>query len=170
MFSRVSRGCVCWSSVESGTSRRCRPVRAIPPTRLEYRVKRSVSLVPTVGSRSNFFHEFPKAFLDGVAWKRYDMPMTSGRGHSTDKTRVPGQKVYIYRSDRLIPLKFVSRVSGGCFLWSSVESGTTHRCRLVGAIPPTELEYRVKTSVSRDPTVASRSNVFTSFRRLFSME
>ena len=41
---------------------------------------------------------------------------------TTDTTRVPAQKVPNYRSDRSIALKFFSRVSGGCFTWSSVES------------------------------------------------
>ena len=51
---------------------------AIPPTRLDYRVKRSVSRDPIVGSRSNFFHDFPKAVFDGVAWNRYDTLTASG--------------------------------------------------------------------------------------------
>ena len=87
-------------------TRRCRPVGAIPATGLEYRVKRSVSRDPTVGSRSNFFHEIPKAVFDGVAWNRYDTPMPSGRGHSIDRTRVQVQKVRNYNSDRWIPFKF----------------------------------------------------------------
>ena len=53
-----------------------------------------------------FFHEFPEAVFYGVAWNRYGLPMSSGRGHSTDMTRVPGQKVRIYRSDRCIALKY----------------------------------------------------------------
>ena len=40
-FSRVSGGCFRWSRVEMGTTRRCRPVEAIPPTGPEYRVVRS---------------------------------------------------------------------------------------------------------------------------------
>ena len=103
-------------------TRRCRPVGAIPPTGPQYRVKRSISIDPTVGSRSNFFHEFPQVVLDEVAWNGYTTPMLSGRGHSIDRTRVPGQKVRISRSDRWIALKFFSRGSGGCFLWNSVES------------------------------------------------
>ena len=97
----------------------------MPPTGLEYGVQRSVSRDPTVGSRSNFFHEFPEAVFDGVAWNRYVTPMPSGWGHSTDRIRVPDQKVRISRSDRCIPLKFFSRVSGGCFRWSRVESEDT---------------------------------------------
>ena len=42
--------------------------------------------------------------------------------HTTDPTRVSDQKVHNYRSNRWIPLKLFSRVSGGCFIWSSVES------------------------------------------------
>ena len=43
-------------------------------------------------------------------------------GHSTDNTRELGQKVPKYRSVCWIALKFCSRVSGGCFRWSCVES------------------------------------------------
>ena len=103
------------------TSRRS-PVGAIPPTTLENRVKRTITIDPTVGSRSNFFHEFPDAVIEGVAWNRYDTLMVSGRGHSTDNAREPGQQVHNYRSDRWIALKFFSRVSGGCFRWSRVEA------------------------------------------------
>ena len=150
-----------------GTTRcRC-PVGAIPPTALENRANRSITIYPIVGSRSNFFHEFPKAifdgvawnrydtltasglghssdnarepgqkvynidptvgshsnffhdfpeaFFDGVAWNRYDTLTVSGQGHSTDDAREPGQKVHNYRSDRWIALKFFSRVYEGCF-------------------------------------------------------
>ena len=51
------------------TSRR-RPVGAIPPTPLENRVKRSITIDPTVGSHLNFFHEFPEAIFDGVMMNR----------------------------------------------------------------------------------------------------
>ena len=50
----------------------------------------------------------------------YDDDFRSDR--TTDMIRVPDQKVHNYRSDRLIALKIFSRVSGGCFTWSSVES------------------------------------------------
>ena len=48
--------------------------------------------------------------------------------------------------------------------------GTTRRRCPVWAIPPTGPEYRLKMSVSKDPTVESRSNFFMCFRRLFSRE
>ena len=74
-----------------GTTQRRLPVGAIPPTALENRVKRSITIHPTVGSRSNVFQEFFEAVFDGVAWIRYDTLMVSGRGHSTDDAREPGQ-------------------------------------------------------------------------------
>ena len=105
-----------------GTTLRRRPGGAIPPTTLENRVKRSITIDPTIGSRSNFFQEFLEAVFDGVAWNRYDTLTASGLGHSTDNAREPGQKVHNYRFDRWIALKFFSRVSEGCFRWSRVES------------------------------------------------
>ena len=51
--------------------------RGIPPTTQENRVKRSITIDPTVGSRSNFFHEFLEAVFEGVAWNRYEI----GRAH-----------------------------------------------------------------------------------------
>ena len=91
-----------------GTTSRLRPVGAIPPTTLENRVNRSITIDLTVGSRSNFFHEFSDAVFDGVAWNRCDTLTASGRGHSTDDAREPGQQVHNYRSDRWIALKFFS--------------------------------------------------------------
>ena len=114
LFSMESRGIRTTSVL--------RPVEAIPPTALENRVKRSITIDPTIGSRSNFFHEFSEAVYEGVAWNRYDTLTVSCRGHSTDKAREPGQQVHNYRSDRWIALKFFSRVFEGYFRWSRVES------------------------------------------------
>ena len=72
-------------------TRRRRSIGAIPSTTLENRVKRSLTKDPTVGSRLNFFHEFPEAVFDGVAWNRYDTPTASGRDHYADSAREPGQ-------------------------------------------------------------------------------
>ena len=76
-----------------GTTRRRRPVGALTPTALENLVKTSITIDPTVGSRSNFFHEFSKAVFNGVAWNQYDTPTASDRSHSIDNAREPGQKV-----------------------------------------------------------------------------
>ena len=91
-----------------GTTRQRHLVGAITPTTLENGVKWSITIDPKVGSRSNFFHEFLEAVFDGVAWNRYDKLPASGRGHSTDSAREPGQKVHNYRSDRWIALKCFS--------------------------------------------------------------
>ena len=73
-----------------GTTQRRLPVGAIPPTTLDNRVKRSITIDPTVGWRSNFFHDFPKVVFDGIAWNLYDTLTASDRGHSTDSAREPG--------------------------------------------------------------------------------
>ena len=62
-----------------GMTRRRRPVEAITQTALENLVKSSITIDPTVGSRSNVFHEFPEPVFVGVLWNRYDTITTSGR-------------------------------------------------------------------------------------------
>ena len=89
-----------------GTTRGRCSVGAIPPTALENQVKRTITIDPTVGSRSNFCQDFPMVVFDGVDWNRYDTLTASDRGHFTDNAREPGQKVHNYRSDRWITLKF----------------------------------------------------------------
>ena len=84
-----------------------RPLGAIPQTALENRVKRSITIDPTVGSRLNFFHEFPKAVFDVAAWNRYDTPTASDRDNYKDSAREPGQNHHNYRSDCWIALKFL---------------------------------------------------------------
>ena len=91
-----------------GTTSRLRPVGTIPPTALENRVNRYITIDPTDGSHSNFFHDFLDTVFYGLAWNRCDMLTASGRGHSTDDAREPGQQVHNYRSDRWIALKFFS--------------------------------------------------------------
>ena len=103
LFSQVSGGCFTWSSVESVCPDTTLSGRPIPPTRPKYRIKRSITIDPTVGSLYNLFHEFPEAALHGVAWNRFASPTTlSGR-----------------------------------------------------PIPPTRPEYRIKRSITIDPTVGS---------------
>ena len=105
----------------NGTKRCQRLVGAIPPTALENRVKRFITIDPTVGSRLNFFHEFPKAVVDGVTWNRYDTLTACSRANYIDSAREPCQKVHDYRSDRWIALKIFSRVSRCCVRWSCLE-------------------------------------------------
>ena len=76
----------------------------------------------------NFFHEFSDAVFDGVAWNKYNTSTVSERGHSTDKTRVPDQKVRIYRSGRWIALKvfqeFLEAICNGV-AWNHYDTATT---------------------------------------------
>ena len=76
-----------------GTTRRRRPVEAIAPTTLENQVKWSLTIDPIVGSRSNFFHNFPEVVFNGVAMNQYVTPTASDRGHSINNARKPSQKV-----------------------------------------------------------------------------
>ena len=63
-FSLVSEGCVTWRSMES-VLHADDVLSAKAPTRLEYRLKMSITIDRTVGSLSNFFHEFLEAvFLE----------------------------------------------------------------------------------------------------------
>ena len=68
------------------------------------------------------FSQVSGCCFDRGVWNRNDSPTASGRGHSTDSAREPGQKVHNYRSDRWIALKFFSRVSTRYFRLSGVES------------------------------------------------
>ena len=49
-----------------GMTQRRLLVGAIPPTALKNRVKMAITIDPTVGSRSNFFPEFPQVVFEGV--------------------------------------------------------------------------------------------------------
>ena len=105
-----------------GTTRQWSPVEVLLVTAQENRVTWSITIDPTVVSRSNFFHEFQEAVFDGVTWNGYDMATASGHGHSTDGAREPGQKVLNLRYDRWIAHKYLSRVFEGYFPWSCVEA------------------------------------------------
>ena len=62
---------------------------AIPTTPLEYPLKRSITIDPTVGSLKNVFHEFPEAVLRRVARIRFSTPTTSGRAIPTTPLEYP---------------------------------------------------------------------------------
>ena len=68
---------------------------------------------------------FSLVFVGCFTWRSVESVLHADDIRScptTDTTRVPTQKVHKYRSDRWITLKFVSRVSRGCFTWRIVES------------------------------------------------
>ena len=73
------------------------------------------------------FSRVSGGYFRWIAWNRYDTPTASGRGHSNDNDREPGQKVHNYTSDHWIALKCFSRVSGGCFdrgAWNRYDTPT----------------------------------------------
>ena len=121
MFLRVSGGCLTWSSVESVLhgddvrSGRTTDTIRVPDQKVHnYRSDRWIAL-----------KLFPRVSAGGftrssVASVLYEDDVQSGR--TTDTIRVQDQKVHNYRSDRWIALKIFSRVSGGCFTWSRLES------------------------------------------------
>ena len=140
---------------------------AIPPTRREYRLKRSITIDPTVRSRSKFLTSFRGCF----PWGCVESVLHADgirKGHTAVTNRVSAQKVHNYRSDPLIALKlfhkFPEAIFHGVACNQYYMQTTSSR-----AIPPTQQEYRLKRSITIDPTVGSRSNVFSSSRRLFSM-
>ena len=148
------------------TTHRQHPVLAIPPTRPENRLKMSVSEDPTVGWRLNVFTSFLRLFSMEL------------RGIGTTRRRCSVKAIPLKGPEYLLK-KFVSKdptvgSRSNCFtcFWMLLSMelrgiGTTRPRRPVWAIPPTRLEYRLKMFVSKDPTVASRSNFFTCFRRFF---
>ena len=83
----------------------------------------------------------------------HDDDVRSGR--TTDRIRVPDQKVHNYRSDRWIALKIISTSFAEAVLhgvaWNQYCT-TTMSCR---AVPSTRYEYRIKRSLTIDPTVGS---------------
>ena len=119
-FSRVSGDCFTYSKWKRFAPPTTLSGWSLPPTRPEYRIKRSINIDPTVGSLLNCFHEFSEAVLHGVAWNRFGTPTTlSGRRIPPTRPEYRIKRFYNYRSDRCIALKWFSRVSGGWFTWSS---------------------------------------------------
>ena len=121
LFPRVFGGCFTWRSVQSVRhdddvrSGRNTDTIQVPDQKVDnYRSDRWIAL-----------KLLPRVFGGCFIWSRvesvpHNYDVRSGR--TTDKIRVPDQKVHNYRSDRWIALKLFPRVFGGCFIWSSMES------------------------------------------------
>ena len=142
-------------------TRRQRSIAALPPTQQDNWLKRSVSIDPTVGSRSNFLHEFSEAIFNGLAWNRKTQP------------RRPVRAIPLTRRECRVK-RFISTDptvgSRSNFFHEFPEAVFDGRRRPIAALPPTPQENRLKRFVSIDPTIGSRFIFFMSFRRLFSME
>ena len=142
---------VVWNRYDTPTTSN----RAIPPTSLENPCKTCITIDSIVGWRSNFLQEFLEVVFDGVAWNGYDTATASGRGHSTDSAREPGQMVHNDRSDRWIATKFFHEFPEAVFdglAWNRYETPTASE----RAIPPTLLENQGKRFITIDPTIGSR--------------
>ena len=90
-------------------------------------------------------------------------------GNSSDITQVPAQKVHTFKSDSWIALKF-SEVFLKAVFHGVVWNRYSKMAMYDQAISLTRPEYRLKRLRTLDPTIGSRSNFKTSFRRLFSIE
>ena len=154
-FSRVSGGCFTWSRVESiyPTNDIVRSAPTTDPTKVpDQKVHNDRS------ERWIALKLFALVSEGCFTWSSVESVLHNNdvrSGHTTDTIRVADQKVHNYRSDRWIALKFFSRVSGGCFTWSSVESICPATNIIRRAIQPTRSEYRIKSSITIDPTVGS---------------
>jgi hypothetical protein len=89
---------------------------AKPPTRLEYRVNRSITLDPTVGSCSNFYKSFWRLIYLASQINRYSTQTTSCQARPLMR-----REYQLHRSITLDPtvgscLKFTG-VYGHCFPW-----------------------------------------------------
>ena len=153
LFARVSGGCFTWSSVESVMydddvqSGRTTDTIRVPDQKVHnYRSDRWIAL-----------KLFARVSGGCFTWSTaesvlYDDAVRSGR--TTDTIRVPDQKVLNYRSDRWIaqkcfhefPEAVLHRVGWNRYCTTTM-SGR--------AVPPTRYEYRIKRSITIDPTVGS---------------
>jgi len=116
--------------------------QARPSTRLEYLLKRSITLDQTVGSCSNFYGSLWRLF--SLASQKVDTRSESvWSGHTTDQTRVPAQQVLTL--DLIVGscLKFYRSFQKLFSLesqWNRYSTSTASR----RANPPTRPEYRSK--------------------------
>jgi hypothetical protein len=114
---------------------------------------------PTVASRSNFYTSFGCSFPRGS----YGIS-TRWRGGLVSQSWVTWKKGHNLWSDRRIALKFLHVFSDAVFLEVATKSllGDEEHCSA-------KLEWREKRVITVVLTVASGSNVYTIFRRLFSL-
>jgi len=105
--------------------------RAIPPTRPEYWLNRSLTLDLIVRSWSKFYRSFQRMFSLESQWNRYSTSMTSRRSIP------PTRPEYQSKGPQLLirPWNCVQifiGVSRGCLPWSRKEIETRRPLRLVG--------------------------------------
>ena len=159
--------------------------QATPRTRQDYRLKKFITLDPTVGSGSNFYRSFKRLVSLTSEWNHHKTSVVSGRA------RPPTGREY---RSWIMPITFDPTV-GSCLIfyrsfrrqfsfaslrncYSKTPSSDRDRppprqeYRLHRSItpttsrpatPPTRPEYQVTRSVTLDSTIGSCSNFNTSF-------
>jgi hypothetical protein len=127
---------------------------------LDYRLKRTITFGPTVGSRSNFYRDFQRLFSLVKQWNRYWVTRISGR-----QPCVSAQKDHNILSNRWITLKFLQGFPEAVF------RGVYTECLLGDEVVwSTEQDvWLLKRAKTFGPIVGSRSNFYWGFERLFSM-
>jgi len=142
--------------------------RALPPTRPEFQLNRSLTLDPFVGSCLQFYRSFWRLFSMASQRNRYSTPTMSGwdkpptrpecrLNRSITLDPAIGSCSNIYRSfRRLISLVW----QWNPYLTHLVSSWAT---------PPTRPKYMLNRSLILDLNVGLLSNVYKSLRRLFSL-
>jgi hypothetical protein len=126
---------------------------------MEFRLKRAITFDPTDGSRLNFYTGFQRMFSLGKLWNRCLVTRMSAR-----HPWLSAQKRHNFWSERWIALKFLQWFPEAIFL--GVVTQWLLGDEYVWSV---ELEYRLKRSITFDPTVRSRSNFYRGFQRLFSL-
>ena len=155
VFSRVSGGCFTWSSVKSVLQNDdVRSGHITDPTRLKdqkvhnYRSDRWIAL--------KLFSRVSEGCFIGSSVESVCHTDDVVRSvPTTDATRVPDQQVHNYRSDHWISLKFFQEFPEAVLhrvAWNWFATLTTLSGR---SLPPTRPEYRIKRSITIDPTVGS---------------
>jgi hypothetical protein len=152
MFIVVSRGCFCWVSYGIAEWQGCLVAN------LEYRLKRTITFYPTVGSCLNLYRGFQRLFFVGYTQNAFSVTRMSGRPNKSIGWK--GPLLLVRQWDRA---QIFTGVSRGCFRWVSYATAEWRGCLVAN------LEYRLKMDITFDPTVGSRSNFYSGFQRLFSL-
>jgi hypothetical protein len=125
-------------------------------TKQEYRLKRSITIDPTIGSCSNVYRSFKRLVSLAFQWNLYETPLVSG--WAIPPTKLEYRLVPNFLHDFLRMFSLASQ----CTRYSMLMTSSWAR-------PPTRLEYRLKRSLTFYSIVGLCLIFYRSFRRLFSL-